>query len=649
MVYFNWRMAIIYFAALVLAMSFQNCAGDFEAKIPAIEKSSSGTVEFDASSGDPDKRNSITFPPSSGSDSDDDSGSQTSSGGGQDASGSADGSGSGDSDVNAPAGCGVLEHGESNVVTRFQAPSVPAGSVCVSQQQTQTCSDGVLSALAPNEYKHVDCFVEEAPAPCGSLQSGQVQTRVRYEASTVPFGQSCKLETQTRTCNNGAVSSFKPNNFNAVECNPSPPENCAGASHGGTRTRERFMAPTVPAGETCQVEVQVQTCLNGEFTAYAPNLAQHTDCAAETPPAPPADCGAVAHGASQTRTRYLSATVPYGSTCQSEVQARVCTDGAFGPWSSSAYTEVNCQPEEPADCDSLGMTHAQTQTRTRFLVSEVADVSQCESQVQARTCSNGAVGSWSPNTYSELECNSVQARPVSIPAVVTQPLVLTGNPTFTLNNGSPALGIERGLYATGGSNITFFQCGHFSHSGQVTVNMHLNSCAVLDPAALNQAINSPPYWVIESVVHVKGNFKFNGVIFVKSGGKLVIDGDLYIGTGVDKPGLLLIDGGPNPGHVLLTERASNQFFIGPDPMESESGAGGAIVGLGVLQTNATAVNPSGTCQLGEKIIPNGGSTPAYLKSTSQDCEGPDNMQIRTCDHGVFTGFFKQESCTPEEP
>ena len=62
---------------------------------------------------------------------------------------------------------------------------------------------------------------------------------------------------------------------------------------------------------------------------------------------PPADCdgdgGTIPHGDSDVREVFKSATVPFGSECESETQSRVCDDGVFGAWSGSAeFSEASC-------------------------------------------------------------------------------------------------------------------------------------------------------------------------------------------------------------------------------------------------------------------------------------------------------------------
>jgi hypothetical protein len=51
-------------------------------------------------------------------------------------------------------------------------------------------------------YPFDSCFVEDY-ANCGDTPHGQEETRTRYHSSSVPAGQSCASEIQTRTCNNG--------------------------------------------------------------------------------------------------------------------------------------------------------------------------------------------------------------------------------------------------------------------------------------------------------------------------------------------------------------------------------------------------------------------------------------------------------------
>ncbi len=72
------------------------------------------------------------------------------------------------------------------------------------------------------------------------------------------------------------------------------------------------------------------------------------DCGACAP------CGASPSGAVDTRTMYATASVPYGQTCQSETQERVCFDGQWSGWTGT-FTFDACVVDPPL-CTSFGVS-----------------------------------------------------------------------------------------------------------------------------------------------------------------------------------------------------------------------------------------------------------------------------------------------------
>ena len=78
---------------------------------------------------------------------------------------------------------------------------------------------------------------------------------------------------------------------------------------------------------------------------------------------PPAGCGDAEHGEVEERTRYAEETVPAGETCDAEVQSRTCLDGRWTEWSGTHVfddctvqagcvgTAVTCPALAEADCD----------------------------------------------------------------------------------------------------------------------------------------------------------------------------------------------------------------------------------------------------------------------------------------------------------
>jgi hypothetical protein len=124
-------------------------------------------------------------------------------------------------------------------------------------------------------------------------------------------------------------------------CTVDAPVDCMDGMHGGMRMRTRYQAATVAWDGSCVSEQQTETCSNGTWLPWTGTYAFETCVVSD-----PLDCAGGAHGTSQMRTRYATANVPDGSTCQSEVQTSTCTNGVWGSW-SGAYTHETCDVLPP--------------------------------------------------------------------------------------------------------------------------------------------------------------------------------------------------------------------------------------------------------------------------------------------------------------
>ncbi len=282
--------------------------------------------------------------------------------------------------VAPPADCVGGEHGQTVERTRFQAASVGFGETCQSEVQTQTCNNGVWSDWT-GSYGFGVCTVGAA-ADCDGGVHGQVAERTRYQAATVAYGQSCQEETQTQTCNNGTWSAWT-GTFTFEGCMAAPPADCAGGTHGQTVERTRYLAAAAPSGGLCQQEVQSRSCTNGTWSNWTGNYT-FEDCSAA--------CDGGVHGQTMERTRFSTATVPYGETCNQETQSQTCNDGTWSAWTGSFNFET-CTVNPPADCD--GGAHGQTAQRTRYQASVVPFGESCQAELQSQTCDNGSWGDWS--------------------------------------------------------------------------------------------------------------------------------------------------------------------------------------------------------------------------------------------------------------
>lgn len=94
--------------------------------------------------------------------------------------------------------------------------------------------------------------------------------------------------------------------------------------------------------------------------------------------------------------------MPFGVQCVAQVQVRTCDGGMWTEWSGD-YTEESCMAEAARDCTDPAATHGTVDERTRYLADEVPFGETCEAEMQTRTCSNGTWSAWS-GTYTAETC-----------------------------------------------------------------------------------------------------------------------------------------------------------------------------------------------------------------------------------------------------
>lgn len=251
-------------------------------------------------------------------------------------------------------------------VLAFQAASVPSGSTC--QSQMRVCNAGVLSGT----YAFPNCVVNP---PSGCIFNGvpiaDGGTVTAYLASSVPFGFSCNQ--QTRTCNNGTLSG----SYLYSNCTVGTPANCSfnGVPVADGASITAYQASGVPFGFTCNQQTRI--CSNGTLSgSYL-----YPSCTVGNP----AGCtlGGISVADGGTITAYQTATVPFGSTCNS--QARLCTNGTL----SGSYTNTSCTVNPAASCTLGGTTVPDGGTITAYQSSGVPFGSTCNSE--PRICTNGVL------------------------------------------------------------------------------------------------------------------------------------------------------------------------------------------------------------------------------------------------------------------
>ena len=263
---------------------------------------------------------------------------------------------------------GSIKHGAS--VSAYGSAQVNFGSTC--QSEVRTCNNGTLSG----SYNHKSCNTNSA-ASCtvsglGTIAHGGSITA--FASASVPFGSTC--QSQVRNCNNGTLSG----SYSQKTCVASPAASCTveglgTIAHGSNITA--YASASVPFGSICQS--QVRACnngtLSGSFSAKTCVVAPPSSCSVT-------GLGTVAHG--RSITAFATVSVPFGSTCQSQVRA--CNNGTL----SGSYSNKNCTPEAPKSCSLAGFgTIAHGASVTAYNVPAAANGMTCKPEV--RTCNNGAL------------------------------------------------------------------------------------------------------------------------------------------------------------------------------------------------------------------------------------------------------------------
>ena len=281
-------------------------------------------------------------------------------------------------DTTTPAQCtfngSSLESGQS--VIAYESEIVPYGESCASQ--TRSCNNGTLNGT----YAFASCQIALA-SDCTlngtSVANGTSITA--YETASVGFGENCS--SQIRTCSNGSLSGSYGYNSCTVGSATSCMFNGQTIAHNATVTA--YKENSVSAGEICDAELR--SCSNGSLSGSY----DHATCTGEQAAASCSfNASTVEHGNSVTA--YQSSSVPFGSSCSS--QLRTCNDGSL----SGSYTNASCSVSAAASCSFNGQTIAHNTTVTAYEDSSVEFGNVCESEL--RTCNNGSLS----GNYSNSSC-----------------------------------------------------------------------------------------------------------------------------------------------------------------------------------------------------------------------------------------------------
>mmetsp|Transcript_85077 Transcript_85077/g.150680 ORF Transcript_85077/g.150680 Transcript_85077/m.150680 type:complete len:1088 (-) Transcript_85077:54-3317(-) len=156
----------------------------------------------------------------------------------------------------------TASHGAKDTRNRYQSSQVNAPASCKMETQERTCSNGNWGGWS-GSYSQTSCKVM---AQCASptTSHGGSHSRVMYKNSEENAPASCQSQTQWRSCNDGAWSSFSGSYMKstcAVMARCSNPDTVS----GGTASRIRYQASTVNAPASCQQQTQTAYCRNGAY------------------------------------------------------------------------------------------------------------------------------------------------------------------------------------------------------------------------------------------------------------------------------------------------------------------------------------------------------------------------------------------------
>ncbi len=372
-------------------------------------------------------------------------------------------------------------------VTAYQAPfntnSIGIPKEC--SQEVRTCTNGSLSGtytLSACDYSIYVCAQPPMPTCPVGLSCVQVMPQLKtytsYAEMTRDRAQfmyvggcldttptpilSCSFNGQT-VSSGQSVTAYQTSTVSYGSQCVSEQRSCSSGTLSGSYTNARcsvgqassctlngqiiahnsgittYQSATVPYGSTCQS--QIRTCTNGTLSGSFTN----TSCSVTG--AQSCSAGGVTIGNLLSRSFYLAPTVPYGSTCQSE--NRTCTNGNL----SGSYTNATCSVSAALSCSFNGQTVAHGSSVTAYNISSVTSPDTCLSHQETRTCSNGTLS----GSYTSANCS------VTYPVSPSQSVIVNLNNVY-----SPE------LVKVNGQLKMYF--GGWKDSGQINDNIYVADC-----------------------------------------------------------------------------------------------------------------------------------------------------------------------------
>ncbi len=219
------------------------------------------------------------------------------------------------------------------------------------ETRTGTCRDDDGND-APGMCGPFNCVETRTDTATGCAFTCDTSGVTESGCSAGPCNEPGEITSTGAVCRDGANNVVDSSNCGG-DCNP-PPRSCdRGCTADCVEVGDWSPEPcSTPCGvEPPNLQTRTTECQFSDGTdAGGACAAACTGVTRECAPEACANCGALAHGASQDITTYTSATGTCETPCASSVQTQTCSNGVLSPDLSGAILSCTNPPTQPIEC-----------------------------------------------------------------------------------------------------------------------------------------------------------------------------------------------------------------------------------------------------------------------------------------------------------
>ncbi|MEN9413603.1 MAG: hypothetical protein RLZZ342_690 [Candidatus Parcubacteria bacterium] len=285
-------------------------------------------------------------------------------------------------------GGAVVPSGSS--VRGYSRATVAPTESCEQYSVVRTCNAGTLTGSPTYAYS---ACTRSAAGSCvfGGLMLANGESRAFFSTSTAPFGQSCSLYSQQRTCFNGMLDG--PANFAFAGCVSGSASSCVldGQTVPHTSSREFFTAATVPFGSSCAGRSIVRTCSNGSLSGSVDYRFASCSAAATST----CSVAGITMQSGTSRQFFSQQSAGTNSRCSNYATTRSCTNGVLSGDSSFQY--ASCADASSCTLDNIVLVDGGS--RTFYGSRTPAAGKKCSDNAGTRTCTTGVLGGTTTYQY----------------------------------------------------------------------------------------------------------------------------------------------------------------------------------------------------------------------------------------------------------